>query len=86
MIKLERTSVMNLENAMRGARNPMNSWDRMDSFYDSIFKGHFDRICLLHRSLWCQNQKLLACLCDDDPGIQTCGFYRIIKPVCILLN
>lgn len=34
MIKLERTSVMNLENAMRGARNPMNSWSRMDSSYD----------------------------------------------------
>lgn len=34
MIKLERTSVMNLENAMRGARNPMNSWGRMDSHYD----------------------------------------------------
>ena len=34
MIKLERTSVMNLENAIRGARNPMNSWDRMDSYYD----------------------------------------------------
>ncbi len=34
MIKLERTSVMNLENAMRGARNPMNSWNRMDSRYD----------------------------------------------------
>ncbi len=34
MIKLERTSVMNLENAIRGARNPMNSWGRMDSFYD----------------------------------------------------
>ena len=33
MIKLERTSVMNLENAMRGARNPMNSWGRMDSGY-----------------------------------------------------
>lgn len=33
MIKLERTSVMNLENAIRGARNPMNSWDRMDSAY-----------------------------------------------------
>ena len=31
MIKLERTSVMNLENAIRGARNPMNSWDLMDS-------------------------------------------------------
>lgn len=34
MIRLERTCVMNLENAMRGARNPMNSWERMDSFYD----------------------------------------------------
>ena len=34
MIKIERTSVMNLENAIRGARNPLNSWDRMDSAYD----------------------------------------------------
>ena len=25
---------MNLENAIRGARNPMNSWGRMDSEYD----------------------------------------------------
>lgn len=33
MIRLERTSVMNLENAIRGARNPMNSWGRMDSYY-----------------------------------------------------
>ena len=34
MIKLERTSVMNFENAIRGARNAWNSWDRMDSYYD----------------------------------------------------
>lgn len=34
MLKIERDSVMNLENAMRGARNPMNSWNRMDSYYD----------------------------------------------------
>ena len=34
MLKVERTAVMNLENAMRGARNPLNSWDRSDSFYD----------------------------------------------------
>ena len=33
MIKVERYSVMNFENAIRGARNPMNSWDRMDSYY-----------------------------------------------------
>ena len=25
---------MNLENAMRGARNPLNSWARCDSYYD----------------------------------------------------
>ena len=35
MIKIERYSVMNFDNAMRGARNPMNSWDRMDSYYDA---------------------------------------------------
>ena len=34
MIRMERTSVMNLENAIRGARNPMNSWARSDSYYD----------------------------------------------------
>ncbi len=34
MIKIERTSVMNMENAIRGARNPLNSWARMDSEYD----------------------------------------------------
>ncbi|MGP1589987.1 hypothetical protein HW273_09035 [Oribacterium sp. oral taxon 102] len=35
MIKIEKAAVMNLENAIRGARNPMNSWARMDSAYDA---------------------------------------------------
>ncbi len=34
MIKMENTKVMNLEGAMRGARNPLNSWERSDSYYD----------------------------------------------------
>ena len=34
MIKIERYSVMNFENAIRGARNPLNSWARSDSYYD----------------------------------------------------
>ncbi|MBR5222445.1 MAG: hypothetical protein IKV66_15795 [Clostridia bacterium] len=34
MLKTERVSVMNLENALRGMRNPMNSWDKSDSYYD----------------------------------------------------
>lgn len=33
MIKLERTDVMNIENAIRGMRNPMNSWDKSDSVF-----------------------------------------------------
>ena len=43
MIKLTHTSVMNMENAMRGARNPLNSWARMDSGYD-------EQGCLLYTS------------------------------------
>ena len=39
MLKVERISVMNFENAIRGARNPLNSWDRMDSTYDE--RGNF---------------------------------------------
>ena len=39
MIKIERTSVLNIENAIRVARNPLNSWGRMDSEYNE--KGEF---------------------------------------------
>ena len=34
MIIIERDSVMNLDGAIRGARNPMNSWAKSDSYYD----------------------------------------------------
>ncbi len=39
MLKVERISVMNMENAIRGARNPLNSWAKMDSYYNE--KGDF---------------------------------------------
>ena len=39
MIKFNNTAVMNFENAMRGARNPLNSWARSDSIYDE--NGNF---------------------------------------------
>lgn len=39
MLTTQRTAVMNLENAIRGARNPLNSWARMDSAYDE--NGHY---------------------------------------------
>lgn len=34
MLTVKNTCVMNIEGAIRGARNPMNSWSRSDSFYD----------------------------------------------------
>lgn len=39
MIKISNIVVMNFDNAIRGARNPMNSWARMDSYYDD--EGNF---------------------------------------------
>ncbi len=34
MLRIDHISVMNFENAIRGARNPLNSWAKMDSYYD----------------------------------------------------
>lgn len=34
MIKFEKTEVYGWEAAIRGMRNPMNSWDKSDSFWD----------------------------------------------------
>ena len=39
MIKIENVDVYGFEAAIRGARNPMNSWDRMDSCYNN---GEFE--------------------------------------------
>ena len=38
MIKLENTEVLGWEAAIRGMRNPMNSWEKSDTFF---FKGTF---------------------------------------------
>lgn len=34
MLTVDKVQVMNIENAIRGARNPLNSWARGDSYYD----------------------------------------------------
>ena len=39
MLKIENIDVYGWEAAIRGARNPMNSWDRMDSCYNN---GEFE--------------------------------------------
>ena len=40
MIKLENTEVVGWEAAIRGMRNPMNSWDKSDSGYGCNLYGH----------------------------------------------
>lgn len=39
MLTINHSEVMNLHNAIRGARNPLNSWARSDSYFDE--KGSF---------------------------------------------
>ena len=40
MLNISKTSVMNIDNAIRGARNPMNSWAKSDSYYDEAGEFH----------------------------------------------
>ncbi|MBQ2987730.1 MAG: hypothetical protein IJD59_01340 [Clostridia bacterium] len=40
MLEISKTSVMNIDNAIRGARNPMNSWAKSDSYYDENGEFH----------------------------------------------
>lgn len=38
MIKIENTEVIGWEAAIRGMRNPMNSWDKSDSSFEDVFE------------------------------------------------
>lgn len=40
MIKIENVEVMNFEGAIRGMRNPMNSWSKSDSFQCNSYGGY----------------------------------------------
>lgn len=51
MIKIERTDIYGWEPAIRGARNPMNSWDRSDTTYNEDGTPNIgpNDLSLLHR-------------------------------------
>ena len=42
MIKIENDSVVGWEAAIRGMRNPMNSWDKIDSFLVTGDRSQYD--------------------------------------------
>ena len=43
MIKFENTEVLGWEHAIRGMRNPMNSWEKSDSGWDEIYHSTVDK-------------------------------------------
>jgi len=53
MIKIEAVDVWGFKHAVRGMRNPMNSWDKSDSVFDDIWSDHFvigdNDLDLMHR-------------------------------------
>ena len=67
MIKIEKIDTYGWEAAVRGARNPMNSWDRSDSHY-----------CDVYASSYFHSTK--SCCCESAPeefmcpGESTCGY------------
>lgn len=52
MIKIENTEVHGFESAIRGMRNPMNSWENSDSYFD----GKYCEICA-HKDSECNPEK-----------------------------
>lgn len=53
MLKIENTDVLGWENAIRGMRNPMNSWEKSDTSY-----------CTMNSKGECRNPKEFL-LCED---------------------
>ena len=69
MIKLEKTEVVGWEAAIRGMRNPMNSWDKSDSIHIS-----FDM---------CDDEDLkLAEICHDKAPIIGKNDYDLMMRLC----
>ena len=59
MLKIENTEVVGWEAAIRGMRNPMNSWEKSDSGFGCIFDDELVR---------CSNCCLVGPACDDRVG------------------
>ena len=76
MIKLEKTDVFGWESAIRGMRNPMNSWNMSDSEFsieNNVREGRFKQSV----ELGVNDLKLMRCLANagDDHG----KFLRMIN-------
>lgn len=50
MLRISKDSVMGLEHAIRGMRNPLNSWDKIDSTYNKIGPNDLARMTNLAKA------------------------------------
>ena len=71
MLKIENTEVLGWEHAIRGMRNPMNSWEKSDSEYGChLTKGRDSIISWDHHEegeeYRCSNCSWCSPLCEDD--------------------
>ena len=62
MIKIENIETFAWESAVRGARNPMNSWEKSDSYWITSAKGSSPEYCLGEN-----DYKLLCRLANSGP-------------------
>lgn len=47
-MRFEKTEVWGFEYALRGMRNPMNSWDKSDSYYETMYENDLEDINCSH--------------------------------------
>lgn len=76
MIKLEKTDVFGWESAIRGMRNPLNSWKMSDSEFsieNSVREGRFKQLV----ELGVNDLKLMRCL--SNAGDDHAKFLRMIN-------
>lgn len=48
-MRFENTDVWGFEHSIKGMRNPKNSWDKSDSFYETFFESDFEGFNLNHK-------------------------------------
>ena len=75
MIKIENYDVFNFKNAIRGMRNPLNSWDKSDSGYNCVQNPKL--LCEPHCTIdnYCNRQNSKFIIGDNDLDLMR----RLIK-------
>ena len=82
MIKIENTDVVGFEHAIRGMRNPMNSWDKSDSGYcgGNEHIGCVNCACIDDKT---KKEKLIDTDLNYGYGVKPCGKKDFDNKFCV---